>query len=233
MFTDNTRDSSGVNPKGEAWGIYIWTVKCITHKHQWGVVWLVCTTAGIQIIVVLLAFTVISFPTKPECSTEQLLAADLSYCWLPPCKQAIDRFMLFARLDRVLFFRRERSVEQVLTADLSARAVGVADYWSQGVWIISQVPLTPGQSQVINWIAHGGVRWVGLQTSLPCSNHPNCHVLTEQFADSACSNYCTRFADLADIPGSHNITTGRCLWFVWLQWSMCLLTCYHSLFAVL
>ena len=65
----------------------------------------------------------------------------------------------------------------------------LADYWSRGIWIISQVPLMPEQSQVINWIAHGGVRWVEQETSLPCSNHPNCHALTEQFADSACSNY--------------------------------------------
>ena len=83
-----------------------------------------CTTAGIQIIVVLLASTVFSFMTKLECSTEQLLAADLSYCWLYPSKQAVDRFVLFVRLDHVLFSRLERSVEQVLTADLSARAVG-------------------------------------------------------------------------------------------------------------
>ena len=46
--------------------------------------------------------------------------------------------------------------------------LALADYWSRGVWIISQVPLTPGLSQVINWIAH---------------------VLTTQFPDSACSNY--------------------------------------------
>ena len=68
-------------------------------------------------------------------------------------------------------------------------SLALADYWSREVWIISQVPLMPGHSQVINWIAHGGVRWVGLETLLPCTNHPNCHVLTEQFADSACSNY--------------------------------------------
>ena len=87
-----------------------------------GVVWLVCTTAGIQIIVVLLAFTVFSFTTKLERSAEQLVAADLSYCWLYPSKQAVDRFVLFAHLDRVLFSRFERSVEQVLTAGLSACA---------------------------------------------------------------------------------------------------------------
>ena len=63
----------------------------------------------------LLAFTVFSFPIKPGLSAEQ---------WLYPSKQAVDRFMLFAHLDRVLFSHLECSVEQVLTADLSARAVG-------------------------------------------------------------------------------------------------------------
>ena len=63
-----------------------------------------CTTAGIQIIVVLLAFTVFSFlPNQNAGSTEQLLAAaDLSYVWLYPSKQAVDCFMLFAHLDRVV-----------------------------------------------------------------------------------------------------------------------------------
>ena len=124
VFTGNTRDSSGVNSEDKAWVIYIWTVECITHKHRWGAVWLVCTTAGIQIIIVLLAFTVFSFPTKPERSAKQLVAADLSYCWLYPCKQAVNRSVLFVRLDCVLFSCLEHSVEQVLTADLSARAVG-------------------------------------------------------------------------------------------------------------
>ena len=49
-----------------------------------GVVWLVCTIAGIQIIVVFVAFTMFSFLPKPERSAEQLLAADLPYCWLYP-----------------------------------------------------------------------------------------------------------------------------------------------------
>ena len=82
VFTGNTWDSSGINSGGEAWGIYIWTVECITRKHRWRMVWLACTTAGIQIIVVLVAFTVFSFLPKLERSTEQHLVADLSYCWL-------------------------------------------------------------------------------------------------------------------------------------------------------
>ena len=35
------------------------------------------------------------------------------------------------------------------------------DYWSWEVWIILQVPLTLGQSQVINLIVHDRVRWAG------------------------------------------------------------------------
>ena len=68
------------------------------------------------------------FSTKPEHSAEQLLAADPSYCWmrdpLPyPSKQAVDHFMFFMRLYHVLFSHLECSVEQVLTADLSASTV--------------------------------------------------------------------------------------------------------------
>ena len=54
-----------------------------------------------------------------------MLTADLSYRWLYPSKQAIDRFMLFAHLDCVpLLSRLKCLVEQVLTADLSACTVG-------------------------------------------------------------------------------------------------------------
>ena len=96
--------------------------------------------------------TMFSFTTKPEHSTEQLLAADLSYCWLYPSKQAVDRFMLFVRLDRVLFSCLERSVEQVLTADLSACAVGAGRLLITRSMnnITGPTALTPGQSQVIN-----------------------------------------------------------------------------------
>ena len=61
-----------------------------------------------------------SLSKKPERSAEQLLTADVSYYWLYPSKQAVDRFMLFVCLDRVLFSRLKCSVEQILTADLSA-----------------------------------------------------------------------------------------------------------------
>ena len=64
------------------------------------------------------------YSTKPERSAKQLLAADLSYCWLYPSKQAIDRFVLFACLDHHVFSHLERSVGEDLTADLSARTVG-------------------------------------------------------------------------------------------------------------
>ena len=114
------------------------------------------------------------------------LAADLSYCWLYLSKQAVDHFMLFAHLCRVLFSGLKCSVKQVLTADLSAYAVGA------GRLLITRsmnnIPLTPRQSQVINWIAHGGVRWVERETSL-CSNYLIYRALTTQSADSACSNY--------------------------------------------
>ena len=65
------------------------------------------------------------FSTKPERSAEQLLAADLSYCWLYPSKQAVDRFVLFSHLDHVLFSHLERSVREDLTADLSACAAAL------------------------------------------------------------------------------------------------------------
>ena len=35
----------------------------------------------------------------------------------------------------------------------------LADYWLREVWILSQVPLTPGWSQVIIWITHRVVGW--------------------------------------------------------------------------
>ena len=74
-----------------------------------------CTTAGIQIIIIVLfTFTV---------SKLELLVADPSYCWLYPSKQAIDNFMLFAHLYRVLFSHLKHSVEQVLAVDPSAHIV--------------------------------------------------------------------------------------------------------------
>ena len=66
---------------------------------------------------------IVLFSTKLEHSAEQLLVADPSYCWLYPSKQAIDNFMLFAHLYRVLFSHLKHSVEQVLAVDPSAHIV--------------------------------------------------------------------------------------------------------------
>ena len=54
-------------------------------------------------------------------------AIDGLFSGLHPRKQAIDCFMLFACLYRVLFSHLERSVEQVLTEDLSACTAGAGD----------------------------------------------------------------------------------------------------------
>ena len=82
-----------------------------------------CTTVSIQIIVVLLTFTVFSFLPKLERSAEQLLAADFSYfgC-IPANKPSIAS--CFSRTLTVLFTCLERSVKEVLMADLSAHVVG-------------------------------------------------------------------------------------------------------------
>ena len=125
MFTRNTRDSSCVNPEGKARGIYIWTVEYITHKHRWGVVWVACTTAGIQIIVMLLAFTCSLLYQTGMFHRALSGSGALLYCWLYPTKQAVNCFMLFARLDHVLFSHLEHSVKEVLIVALSARAVGL------------------------------------------------------------------------------------------------------------
>ena len=81
-----------------------------------------------QIIIMLVAFTMFSFLPKLERSAVQLLAADLPHSCLYLSEQAVDHFMVFMRLDRVLFSRLKRSVEQVLTVDLSARTVGAGRF---------------------------------------------------------------------------------------------------------
>ena len=121
VFTCNTWDSSGVNPESKARWIYTWTVKCITRKHQLGVVWLAnCTTAGIQIIIVLLIFTV--FPFLPNWNTSpsnfwQRISHTVG-C-IPANKPSIASWLL--RALTVLFSCLECSVKKVLTVDLSAR----------------------------------------------------------------------------------------------------------------
>ena len=84
------------------------------------------TTAGIQINYyhAFCLYCVWLFSTKPECSAEQLQAADPSYCWLYPSKQAVVSFMLFGRLYLSLFSHLECSVEQLQAVNRSARTVG-------------------------------------------------------------------------------------------------------------
>ena len=79
-----------------------------------------------QIIIVLFAFTELSFLPNRNALTEQLLAVDPSYCCLYSSKQAIDCFVLLrASAPLPCFFSHlERSVEQILAADLSAPTVG-------------------------------------------------------------------------------------------------------------
>ena len=135
MFTCNTWDSSDINPKGEARGSYIWTVECITRKHWWEVVWLTCTTAGIKCLWFLPLPCSLFYQTGTLCwatsGSGSLILLDegsTARSWmrdpLPyPSKQAVDHFMFFMRLYHVLFSHLECSVEQVLTADLSASTV--------------------------------------------------------------------------------------------------------------
>ena len=125
------------------------------------------------------------FATKTGYSAEKLLAADLLYCTLVVSQQTSHRFMLFTRLDRVLFSRLKCSVEQVLTADLYAHAVGAGRLLiarsTNNITGPTDAKTEPGYKL--------NCTWVGQETSHPRSNHPKCHVLTTQFADSACSNY--------------------------------------------
>ena len=136
MFTRNTRDSSGVNPEDEAREIYTWTAECITRKHRWGMVWLACTTAGILIIVVLFVFTVFSFLPNWNASPSNFWQW-ISYCWLYPSKEAVDRFMVFWSWPCSILppgtLSRANSNSESLHVLLA-----LADYWSRGVWIISQ-----------------------------------------------------------------------------------------------
>ena len=89
---------------------------------HWGV-WLACTTASIQIIIVLFVFTVFSFLPNGNAPAEQLLAEDPSYYWLYPSKQAIDHFMLFTCLYHV-FFSPTWNAQSSKSADPSACTVG-------------------------------------------------------------------------------------------------------------
>ena len=84
-----------------------------------------CTIAGIQIIVVLLAFTVFSFlPNRnvPLSTFWQRILLLLVVSWQTSCR-LLHAF--HASLDRVLFSFLKHSVEDVLTVALSVCAVGL------------------------------------------------------------------------------------------------------------
>ena len=196
MFTGNTRDSSGVNPEGKAWGIYIWTVSCVTRKHWWG---------GLT---------------------------GLYHCWHTNHACRLYR-VLFSTQTGMLHWATSGSRSPILLIVSHCRSLhGFCAPWPcyilppEEVWMVpSQVPLTPGQSQVINLIAHDRVwRWAIDWNMAQYRYSPmfqltdlltQC-VLTNQFADSTCSN-CT-----ICWPGRYSRFTQcnhrACLWFVWLQW---------------
>ena len=140
--------------------VYAWTVECsITRKHLWG--WF-------DWLVLLQAYKLSSYFSPLPCSLFYQTGmpgwatfGSGSLILLAVSQQTSCRlFHGFCVLtELVLFYRLECSVEQVLTVNLFALAL--ADYWLWGVWIMLQVPLTLGQSRVIDWIAHDRVRWVG------------------------------------------------------------------------
>ena len=135
MFTHNTWDSSGVKPEDKAWGIYTWTVECITHKHRWGVVWLACTTAGIQIIVMFLTFTMFSFLPTGMLRFWQRISHMLAVSQQTSCR-SLHGFLVLT----VPFSRLECSVVRASSNSKSLpMLLALADYWSWGVWTISQV----------------------------------------------------------------------------------------------
>ena len=161
--------------------IYAWTVLCITCKHLEG------GLTGLYycrhtIIVVLLAFTVFSFlPNWNTLPSNFWQWISRSVGCIPTNKPSIAS--CFSCALSVFYSPAWNAQSSKFWQWLSLPVLlALADYWSRGVWIILQVPLTPGLSQVINWIVLGGVWWVGQETSCPCSNHPNCHAITAQFA---------------------------------------------------
>ena len=131
-------------------GIYAWTVSCITRKHQWG--WFVLLQAY-KLSQYFSPLPCSNWNTPPSNFWQQI--SHTVGC-IPASKQAVDRFMLFVRLAQSSKFWQWISLPVLLA---------LADYWLVGVRITSQVPLTWGQSQVINWIAHRGVQWVGWGTA--------------------------------------------------------------------
>ena len=155
-------------------------------------VWLACTTAGLKIS---LCFS--PWPCSIFYQTEMLRRAtsESGSIIMLVVSQQTSHWSFYAfrapwHLDCVLFSRLERLVEQVLTADPLPALLALADYWSRWVWIISQVPLMPGQSQVVNWIAHDKVRWAVIDWINSMAQYrysPNFQL--PNFADSVWSNY--------------------------------------------
>ena len=152
VFTGNTRDSSGVNPQRVKPEGFIWTVLLsvyITRKHLCGVVWLVCTTAACMAYKLLPCFSPLpcSLCYQMEHSADQLLARtvacitankpSITSCFL----HALTMFYSSAWNTHSSKYRQQISWQISLSMLLA-----LAHYWSQGVWIISQVPLTPGLS---------------------------------------------------------------------------------------
>ena len=132
---------------------YISELSSVLLVNTYGVVWLTCTTAGIQIIIVLFAFTVFSFLQNHE-----LLPSNF-WQWIlhtlgcsPANKPSITS----------CFSHLERSVEQVLAADPSACTAGTGRLLiTTSMNNLKKSHQCQDHSQVINWIAHGQVQWVG------------------------------------------------------------------------
>ena len=61
------------------------------------------------------------FSIKPECSAEQLLAVDPSYCSLYPSRQVINHFMLLHAF--TVFYFPTWNFKQVLLVDSSAHVL--------------------------------------------------------------------------------------------------------------
>ena len=149
---------------------------------------MVCTTAGIQIIVVLLVFTMFSLLPKrdvPPSNFWQRISCTIG-C-IPANKPSIASCFSHAL---IVFYFLKWSVEQLLTADLSASAVGA------GRLLIvrsmnNNTGLTDTRTEPDELHTEGYGGWGERLLARDLINHPNCHVLTTQFADSECSNYTT------------------------------------------
>ena len=167
MFTGNIWDSSGINPKGEV----------------------ACTTAGIQIIVVLFAFTMFSFlqnRNSPLSNFWQWISHTVG-C-IPANKPAIAS--CFLRALTVFYSSTCNAQLSMFWQRISLPALLVlVDFWLREVWILSQIPLTPGRSQVIIWITHRVFGWDERLDKFHWAIQIFACVLTTQFADSVCSNY--------------------------------------------